>query len=126
MAPQVADVVVAAATVGAVAAFLILMAYVVRRLGRGRSRLSERGVDWATSLGISGVLSVVLSLVMVTINVGLTGAFPAAFLNSVLIGVVVATPTAYVVFPWVRRLTEPLAAPAAPTASDPGRPAPPS
>lgn len=46
-----------------------------------------------------------LSLIMTTINVGLSPGFLAAFLTSVLIGVVVGTPTAYVVVPRVLRLT---------------------
>jgi hypothetical protein len=104
----VTDVALAAATVLAVIAALALLGYAVHRLGARRSPLGPRGVEWATSLGISAVLSVVLSLVTTTINVGLGAGFPAAFLTSVLLGVVVGTPTAYFVVPRVLRLTAPL------------------
>lgn len=97
-----------AGTVLAVVAALALAAGLVRRLGARRSPLGPRGVDWATSLGISAVLSTVLGVVMTALNVGPTAAFPPAFLTSVAIGVVVGTPTAYLVVPRVLRLTTPL------------------
>lgn len=111
-----AEAAVALATVLAAAVVVVLSAFAVRRLGASHRGLSGRGVAWATSFGISVVLSVVLSFVLTTINVGLISAFPAAFLRSVLIGIVVATPTAYVTVPWVRGLTEPLGVQGAPTA----------
>jgi len=124
----VADVAVAAATIAGAAAVLVLTGYAVHRLGRRHGRLSERGVDWATNLGVPAVLSFALSLVMTTINVGLTASFPTAFLTSILVGLVVATPTAYFMFPWIRHLMEPLAAPTTPTepAPDPDAPSQPA
>jgi hypothetical protein len=116
----VTDVALSAATVLAVIAALALLGYAVHRLGARRSPLGPRGVEWATSLGISAVLSVMLSLVMTTINIGLGPGFPAAFLTSVLIGVVVGTPTAYVVVPRVLRLTTPLGG--TPPSGAPARP----
>lgn len=114
------DIVLSVATVLAVIAGLALLGYAVHRLGARRSPLGPRGVKWATSFGISAVLSVTLSLVMTTINVGLGPGFPAAFLTAVLIGVVVGTPTAYVVVPRVLRLTTPLGG--TPPSSGPARP----
>jgi Kef-type K+ transport system membrane component KefB len=107
----VTGVVPAAATVLAVVAALALAALLVHRLGARRSPLGRRGVDWATSLGISAVLSAVLGLIMTVVNVGLTTAFPPAFLTSLAIGIVVGTPTAHVVVPRVLRLTAPLGGP---------------
>lgn len=106
------QVALAAITVISVLGALAGAGYVAHRVGRHRSPLSRRGVDWATSLGISAVLSSVLGLVMTLINVGPTAAFPAAFLTSVGIGIAVGTPTAYLVVPRVLRLTTPLGPPA--------------
>ncbi|MGL5825403.1 MAG: DUF2798 domain-containing protein [Nocardioides sp.] len=106
------DIVPSAATALSVIAVLALLGYAVHLLGTRRSPLGPRVVQWANSFGISAVLSTVLGLVMTTINVGVGSSFPTAFLTSALIGVIVGTPTAYLVVPQVLRLTAPLERPA--------------
>lgn len=105
------ELVYAASTAVAVAIAIGVLGLLAYEYGPRHPRLGRRGVDWATSFGISVVLSFVTGLILTAINLGFTSAFPAAFLSSFSIGVLVSTPTAYVVVPRVRALVARAAAP---------------
>lgn len=105
------DLVYSVAMLLAVAAVIVLIGQLVHRLGPRHGRLGPRGLDWATSLGISLILSFVAGLVLTVINVGIGSVFPAAFLRSFVVGLLVSTPTAYFVVPRVRALVSRAAAP---------------
>ncbi|WP_380164708.1 hypothetical protein [Jannaschia sp. R86511] len=99
-----APMMTAVATVAALGLVLLSAGWVAARCWRARERPADGPVaGWVLSLGISTILSFVMGLMMTAINVPVS-AFPPAFVTSFALGVLVSTPTAYVVVPVVSRV----------------------
>lgn len=88
----------ALATTAAAGAAIIAIGLAGMRWWRRHGRATGRTADWVLSLAISTVLSFVMGAVMTAVNVPVEQ-YPGAFLTSLLIGILVSTPTAYLVVP---------------------------